>query len=751
MLSPDSSTQDQREEETKMKLTSSRRARGLCRLAFAELVVLAAAVGISGATLQSRPLPWPGNARADLAIPDDRWRSVLDEMGYEDSRLGYTADEMGQFGRDLCLMRTVGNLFRDVRAIPRSSGVRAEGFLTDASKAAAIVERGYLLTDVSAARMLPLPDSSAWGATWLTEGTPPAEALEAMVRYHGPDAPAGGAPGVLADAQRAAWARLPASVQRLVVRLFIGAAEAAPWLQAAYADPCFAELWGGADHTATLDAVYARVTAPWTEERLGQSVTRERLAFRALEVLDREYLAFGSILFLAHLDRGLEEYRRAAPGTTAPPGDFTGCDFETALGMVRIRGTGTDHVDAPAFLTLDLGGDDRYDGRQAVPLSIDRPISLVLDLAGNDRYEGGERPVAVGCGFFGVGVLVDLAGDDAYRAAESGLGAGWFGTGLLLDGSGNDVYVLDTRWGQGAAHAGVGALVDLAGDDRYTCGYEAQGLGSTYGAGVLIDVTGDDRYVARDDGNISALYLNQSVAMSQGCGYGRRADLGDGHSLAGGFGVLVDGAGDDLYHATAWSQGAGYWWGVGILEDLGGNDSYRNGKYSLGAAAHFAIGCQVDLAGNDRYNVGNSATMNQYQGHARDGSIGISIDGDGNDEYFFKSHCAGSGDLNSIGLFWDRRGDDLYRVVYAAPESPTGWNDTPPMGTTTAYPPFRSFRDDLAAAGLFLDTGGEDRYLGDAGSARQRHAWPSHRMPRGWGFGLDANWYPKVGAAQRAR
>ena len=136
------------------------------------------------------------------------------------------------------------------------------------------------------------------------------------------------------------------------------------------------------------------------------------------------------------------------------------------------------------------------------------------------------------CGLFGVGAIFDLDGDDTYVASESGLGVGWYGTGLLMDFSGDDDYAVEEHWGQGAAHAGVGMLVDLEGNDQYICGYESQGLGSTYGAGVLVDVSGNDRYVARDDGNISELYNFQSVSMSQGVGYGRRADLGPRLCLA---------------------------------------------------------------------------------------------------------------------------------------------------------------------------------------------------------------------------
>jgi hypothetical protein len=184
-----------------------------------------------------------------------------------------------------------------------------------------------------------------------------------------------------------------------------------------------------------------------------------------------------------------------------------------------------------------------------VPASPAHPISTILDLAGNDRYDGGDVAGTMGCGLFGLGAVVDLAGDDTYRVAASGLGCAWYGTGLVYDEAGNDAYEVRGKWGQGAAHVGAGVLVDLAGDDTYLCAQQSQGLGSTMGAGVLLDVLGNDAYTARDDGNREKIYLDQSVAMSQGCGYGRRADLGDGKSLAGGFGVLVDGAGNDRSRA----------------------------------------------------------------------------------------------------------------------------------------------------------------------------------------------------------
>jgi hypothetical protein len=701
---------------------------------------------------------WPGGARADLAVPDSLWRAALAHVNRGGRPLGYTLDEMANYGRDAMILRPVKNLFRDVRGIHRFSGKTAEDLVANASNTPEMVLRAFGLTDVSAGRMLPMPDSASWSADWIPGEATPAEALDALLAYSN-----GAARGSIRAEDRRAWDRLPESVQRLVIRVAIGGAEAIPWIRAAYDDPIFASVRTGAaagSDTAAVRSRYRFATAPWVDGRMDQSATLSRASIDALTRLDREYLEFGSILFLTHLQRALKEYQTAVGRNVgAAPADFPGCRFDTALGPVRILGPGVDRIDGSAFLSLDLGGDDQYAGRLGVPLSMDQPIGVAIDLGGDDTYEGGPKPVSLGCGLFGLGAVFDLAGNDRYRSAEAGLGAGYFGAGLLVDSAGDDVYILDTHDGQGSALAGVGLLIDLAGNDSYTCGFSAQGFGETLGGGLLVDVAGNDVYLARDDGNPSALYLNQSVSMAQGVGQGRRADLGDGHSLAGGIGFLVDGAGDDSYHATAWSQGAGYWWAAGFLEDLGGNDRYRNGKYSLGAGAHFAVGCQVDISGDDLYNMGNEAVVNQYQGHARDGSIGISIDGDGNDQYTLRTHCAGSGDLNAIGFFWDRRGDDTYNATYKLLGPANGWTDTPPMGTATVYTPFRSFRDDLDAIGLFLDTGGCDQYgwdqPADSSAASDQKAtspvdsgrgngreWPSNRSASSRGYGVDVDLFP---------
>ncbi len=693
-------------------------------------ILAALAAGCAAAAPSPAPVP-PAEApaipgRAGLEIPPDLWDLAREGLGRPGARLGYDSDQMAFYtGGRKHVLPAVDNLFRDARNLPRFSGSLADRLVAAAARPDEVVQIAYGLTDAVAGRMLPLPDVKGWGIQGIEiiegvqDDSPPEKVLDALVAVSTSNRRTLNRGGMEAE-DRAAFLSLPPEVQRLVVRLLLARAEAYPWM-----DRAFGKV-GGAEKDP-----YALAVAPLVEERMGQMVCLREESLAALDAADRKYLAFGSVLALARVQQALEEYRNAEKHPV--PAGFERLLLFTHWGNISIMGTGDDVRSGLSEILLDLGGNDRWSfgpkGRHVVQFAV--------DLGGDDAWDDGGHPGTLACGLFGIGAVFDMAGNDTYRSKESGLGCAWFGTGLLFDAAGNDVYETATHWGQGCGYAGVGALIDLAGDDRYVIGYEGQGYGATLGAGILLDVSGNDTYLARDDGNRSDLYLGQTVSMAQGVGQGRRADLGDGHSMAGGFGVLVDGAGDDSYRAGAWSHGAGYWWACGILEDLGGDDTYHDGKYSLGAAAHFALGVQVDLSGDDAYNVGNDTAVNQYQGHARDGSIGVSVDGDGNDRYHLRSHCGGSADLGSIAVLYDRRGDDLYDATSLRTGEGEGWPDTPPLGTSTRYDPMRSFRDDLDTLGVFLDGGGRDEYRGGPGEWGNGRTWTCRRGPRFLGVAVD--------------
>lgn len=692
----------------------------------------------------------PALARADLVVPDDLWAQVLARLERPPGgTLGYSTEEMAHYGRDQRITRPIATMFRDVRAVARASGKLSDDLLGAAKDPAEVVRMAHGLTDAVAARNLPRPEGAAWGVPWIGAGTVPAEALDAVLARLA--AIAGTKPIPLSDEQERSWHALPEPVQRLVVRFLVGAAEGLPWLRVAFDDAALVRaLEGRGPQDLTVPRLLRLASRPWTEEDESLSAPLSRAGFDLLGRVDRDYLCLGSVLALVHMGVGVAEWRAARETVDLSNVETKELWVDTAFGAVRILGRGDDTIEGgagPTLLAVDLAGRDAWRGRVAVPSYPVAPVSVAVDLSGDDAWDGGALEGTVACGLFGLGALFDLSGDDRYAVAGSGLACAWYGTGLLWDEAGNDVYEVRTKWGSAAAHVGAAVLVDLAGNDRHVCGHQSQGMGSTYGAGVLLDLAGDDVYEARDDGNREAIYLDQSVAMSQGCGYGRRADLSDGHSLAGGFGVLVDAAGNDRYHAQCWAQGCAYWWAVGILEDRGGNDVYENGKYSLGAAAHFGVGCQVDLAGDDAYNQGVTTAVNQYQGHARDGSLGVSIDGGGDDRYQLRTHGAGSGDLGSVGFFWDRSGDDVYEVRWNDLGKPNGWNETPPMGTATRTDPMRSFRDELGTYGVFLDTGGRDAYRWDVDArldAKDEATWTHRSGPRSFGVGIDTARFPKV-------
>lgn len=426
-------------------------------------------------------------------------------------------------------------------------------------------------------------------------------------------------------------------------------------------------------------------------------------SLRLARAVDLRYMTSAAIDLTMACEKATE-WLRAAPKT-----DFR-YEVETALGWVCLRGNGSDSYESrPYFLIIDLAGDDTYLGGAATTSSANS-ISLLFDIEGNDQYvsdqslagatvagsplrnKGGPLPTTGGA-LCGVSVLFDLAGRDLYRSVAMGQGAAHYGVSVVWDRAGNDTYDGYTRC-QGFAEHGIGILADTAGTDTYACFSQAQGCGLTRGFGLLADGAGNDRYAANDTriDFPSPQTKEHNVSMAQGCGFGRRADYSDGHSLGGGFGVLCDVSGDDRYSCGVFGQGVGYWKAVGLLADLAGSDVYRGIWYVQGACAHFAIGILHDYEGEDQY----EATMNMAQGAGHDFSIGLLLDGAGNDRYRAPNLSLGGGNANGIGIFVDFAGDDEYRS----------------SGTTLgkANASAGGVRDIALCLGVFMDLGGNDTY-----------------------------------------
>ncbi len=378
--------------------------------------------------------------------------------------------------------------------------------------------------------------------------------------------------------------------------------------------------------------------------------------------------------------------------------------------IVLTGGSDSVHEGVSTLLVIDTGGNDTYFNAPSNS-SIANWCSVTLDTAGNDAYLSdpamaktkvsdwtlrGKQSDKSGPGraLFGLVFLLDTKGDDLYRSARPGLGSATFGVAYLGDAGGNDVYDAYAD-AEGFGHAGVGILDDSEGDDKYSGFTQVQGVGLPRGVGALIDANGNDDYLSNDSvlDFPSAQSADHNNSMSQGAGYGFRADYLTGNSQAGGIGLLYDMAGDDHYLCGVFGQGVGYWEGTGVLWDGSGRDTYQGQWYVQGASAHFGIGYLEDLEGNDTY----TAMMNMAQGAGHDFSIGYLIDRDGNDVYKAPNLSLGGGNANGIGVLVDCAGDDTYTssglTLGSAAETQKG-----------------SMRELALCLGVFMDLGGNDTY-----------------------------------------
>jgi len=408
--------------------------------------------------------------------------------------------------------------------------------------------------------------------------------------------------------------------------------------------------------------------------------------------------------------------------------------WESPLGAIVINDKRNDYYPHGAYhLILDAGGNDTYEGGGAT-VSETNWISILIDLNGDDTYRFASKDTPTfGAGVMGYAFLVDMKGNDVYEGHNVSGGVGMFGVGVLQDRDGNDTYD-GYICAQGTGQFGIGILSDLGGDDNYHMYLLGQGFGFTKGMGILVDLEGNDDYYA-DTLDIkfpASQTKNYNSNLAQGVGFGKRADYIDGHSWAGGIGMLVDAQGDDTYSAGLFAQGCAYWYAIGLLMDNKGNDTYNGVWYVQGSGAHFGLGVLIDSSGNDHY----KATMNMAQGAGHDFTLGVLIDEQGNDVHDAPNLSLGGGNANGIGIFWDKAGDDIYSVSAA---TTLGRSNVASRG---------GLRDRMLCLGLFLDTGGDDSYPDDNkyDFARNNQLWQQfgtnteQPLDSEKGAGYDCEW-----------
>ncbi len=435
--------------------------------------------------------------------------------------------------------------------------------------------------------------------------------------------------------------------------------------------------------------------------------------------------------------------------SVTPDATFAPFEADTPIGKIVVHDSSADKyvkggpADGAALL-FDLGGDDIYE----VPAGASdatHPVSVAIDVRGADHYryksvtdshdvgllssdalpgrhastttpdkDNGaitlSKTARQGAGNAGIGFLFDLGKEnDDYRSLAMSQGFAAVGVGVLYDAGGDDTYTAEAA-SQGSALYGIGALVDQAGDDHYASFTVSQGFGGVEGVGLLFDVRGDDDYYC-DPGDPALgghpLYFSPQLpgkgntSMSQGAAQGRRPSSNTDVYLAGGLGILRDGAGKDRYTASVFAQGSGYWQGLGMLLEGGtGNDVYDALWYVQGAAAHFSLGFFIDEGGDDQYDPTFTVAATSI-GVGHDFSAAIHLDLGGNDVYRAPGLSLGSGNINGIGFFANVGGNDTYHVA---------GDPTLGAGNYSSEAPFGDPRQAAPTIGIFVDSSGIDEY-----------------------------------------
>jgi hypothetical protein len=305
---------------------------------------------------------------------------------------------------------------------------------------------------------------------------------------------------------------------------------------------------------------------------------------------------------------------------------------------------------------IDLGGHDSYrSGGLLGAGSALFGVAVVIDAAGDDTWRAAYA--GQGAGFFGTGWVEEGGGDDDYEARALAQGAAVVGVGALLDRGGHDVYDVGLQGQAFSGLFGLGLLVDDAGNDRYLAGGRepdhernqdrylslAQGfsigLRPFAGGGVaaLIDRAGNDTYVADVYGQGASYYYSA--------------------------GFLLDGGGNDTYTVYQYGQGAGIHLSLGLLVDEQGHDAYSGGILVQGVAHDFAVGGLIDRGGRDTYLADHDA-----QGHGMNSALAWLLDADGDDVYVARDpgssqgigNSGGERESGSLGLLLDLGGHDRY-------------------------------------------------------------------------------------------
>ncbi len=252
----------------------------------------------------------------------------------------------------------------------------------------------------------------------------------------------------------------------------------------------------------------------------------------------------------------------------------------------------------------DLYGDDTYSLQELGQGAGFAGLGLLFDAEGDDNYCGAKFVQGFG-GPCGTGFLIDSSGSDTYRAGPKhpctygtanvshtvAQGSGWGlrghaagGLGLLLDLFGDDRYIAGNFSQATGYYLSMGVLWDRCGDDGYFGTRYCQGSSAHLGAGLFIEEGGDDRYISSiAAGKGGAWDLSAAWFLDlEGDDCYEAADLAFGAAAQNSFSFFLDGDGKDSYSASSMAFG------------LGGALSYDSGRGAPNLGVFLDIGGKED-------------------------------------------------------------------------------------------------------------------------------------------------------------
>jgi hypothetical protein len=281
---------------------------------------------------------------------------------------------------------------------------------------------------------------------------------------------------------------------------------------------------------------------------------------------------------------------------------YTGSRFTQGAGLAGVG------------LLLDLAGNDRHTSfGYALGFGGPGGVGALVDVAGNDSYQCGRHYPS---GYNESDAPTAKPGDANFQYDCFGMGMGM----------GRRVFSGKPEEQAFSLAGGVGMLIDVAGDDRYDSSNFSQGCGYFFGVGLKLDLAGDDIHAAARYGHAAAAhfglglfidyagrdtYTSSGPTYNCGCAWDRSVCL------------FVDaGAGDDTYDLSR-SSGLGMadigsW---AVFADLGGKDRYGVGV-GLGRASQKAIAVFFDRAGEDDYRGAAGAGAKPANGKTESGTPG---------------------------------------------------------------------------------------------------------------------------------